>query len=62
MENILYSHSNNLRKKVKKVVVLSLVLKVSVFVTRKWPTRPEIVSEIVGGDTQVRYWPIFPLP
>ena len=54
MKNILHSHSNksHLHKKVKKGVVLSLVLKVSVFVTRKWPS----------GDTQVRYWPIFPLP
>ena len=64
MKNILHSHSNksHFQKKVKKGVVLSLVLKVSVFVTRKWPTRPEIVPEIVSGDTQVRYWPIFPLP
>ena len=56
MKNILHSHSNksHLHKKVKKGVVLSLVLKVSVFVTRKWPTRPEIVSGMVTGDTQVR--------
>ena len=64
MKNILYSHSNkiHLHKKVTKGVVLSLVLKVSVFVTRKWPTRPEIVPGIVSGDTQVRYMSIFPLP
>ena len=58
----IFSFKIHLHKKVKKGVVLSLVLKVSVFVTRKWPTRPEIVPEIVSGDTQVRYWPIFPLP
>ena len=64
MKNILHSHSNksDLHKKVKKGVVLSLVLKVSVFVTRKWPTRPEIVPGIVSGDIQVRYLPIFSLP
>ena len=50
----IFSFKIHLHKKVKKGVVLSLVLKVSVFVTRKWPTRPEIVSGIVTGDTQVR--------
>ena len=63
LKNILYSHSHkiHLHKKVKKGIVLSLVLKVSVFVTQKWPTRPEIVPGIVSGDTRVRYLPIFPL-